>query len=1461
MKIKIAKSLILILACILLCFSVASCGDGESDDSPGINNGENNDNGNTDNSENGDNAGGGETHTHLLTHIDGKEANCIEEGNIEYWYCSGCDTCFKDANAKETVSISKTIIGKNEAHSYGEWETVKSSTCTEKGSKYKTCLFCQYKIMEDIPIENHKYLNEYLCADCGYSIEATEGLEYSLAGDNTCYSVSGIGTATNESTIVIPFTYNGLPVENILDNAFENCKNIEEIIIPNSVWRICYDAFESCTNLKKVQLPSSLTVIEASAFYNCVALNDINLHDGITEIGSSTFMYCRDLEKIYIPGSISSLPDSMFSGCSALKEIVFPKSLKSIGDYAFRGTNLREFYIPDGVEEIGLGAFAECEHLTKVTIPASVSALGLSMFRDCHHLEKVYYNAISAKDLENKSGCFDNAGLYSQNGLSLIIGSNVKRIPAFMFSKWSDQSYNHNKIELSEIIFEENSQCVEFGKNAFIDCKSLNAVYYNDDINKWTQITFDTYFSNPICDANHFYVNNTEALSVDLSAATQINDYVFYGLEQMTCVEFGNNLVSIGISSFDGCTGLTELKLPDSLNNLGEKAFSSCSNLKTINIPLNTKSIGNSAFSGCSAFESVDFDAQNMADREDKTFGVFGISDVGMRVNIGASVKHIPSYLFSTGKISEVVFASDTLCESIGAGAFACCDKETVVKWSKSLDEWAMIEFSGETSNPLSWSGEFYIDDEKLTKIDLTYATKINAYAFYGFTDVVSVSIPSSVEEIGLKAFYGCYSLSEIDFNAKNLLDLQGSSDIFGNAGKNSDGIAVTIKSDVQRIPNYLFGCLDKVNKNIKTVEFESTSSCTNIGVYAFGACESLADISFPDSLETIEASAFSGCVLLNEITIPKNIKNINYRAFAGCTAVTQIYFNAENMDLNSIGKEIFYNAGRNSDGTTVIVGRDVKCIPALLFAASDSSVCPNIISVIFSDDSECSIIGSQAFAECCELKEIVLPGNLSRVDSDAFAGCINLSYNVYDNCEYLGSKNSDFEVLIRSKDVSRESVQIHDNAKIICNDAFSGCENIGILDIPAEVRFIGDNAFSGCTSLKNLIIPDSVETLGKASFYNCSGLETLSLGKGIIHIGADAFYRCAVNLKTIVMPVENAQYSAKGACLVEKSSNTLLLGCAASIIPLDGSVNKITDYAFWGCLGVEEISIPNGVQSISEAMFYNCCNLKTIILPASVNSIGAHAFRGCSNLKSVEIPDGVKAILGYTFYQCAALEKVQIPNTVANIGDSAFEGCIALTDAQLSNAVLSIGKRAFYDCKKLSNFIMPNSLKAIEPYTFYNCSSLTDIQLPNTLESLGLYSFYQCTGITSIEIPELVKTIEAYTFYNCDNLITVKLNSGLKKIETRAFYSCGIQKIVIPDTTDFIEQFAFAGNNLTYAAVGYGWTRTYWTGNGDQIRYVSDFIGTKDFSEMAHMLSCSGGYNADRYNPSIGQMYGDWRR
>ena len=292
-----------------------------------------------------------------------------------------------------------------------------------------------------------------MCAPFGVSAAETYGdFEYSLNDDNTCTITKYNGSASDltipseiQGHKVIGISECGASPDYMLDSygAFENCKSLTSVTIPDGVTGIGESAFCNCTsltsitisdsvkgignwafcgctNLTDIKIPGSVTWISNWAFIGCTSLTSITISDSVTWIGERAFYNCTSLENIDIPDSKIILgpcrdacgiggecfsrtkweenqPEGViYAGKIAYSykgdmpentEITLKSGTKGIAEYAFYGRkNLASITIPDSVTWIGQEAFEDCTNLTSLTIPDGVISIGDLAFFNCTSL-------------------------------------------------------------------------------------------------------------------------------------------------------------------------------------------------------------------------------------------------------------------------------------------------------------------------------------------------------------------------------------------------------------------------------------------------------------------------------------------------------------------------------------------------------------------------------------------------------------------------------------------------------------------------------------------------------------------------------------------------------------------------------------------------------------------------------------------------------------------------------------------------------------------------------------------------------------------------------------------------------------------------------------------------------------------------------------------------------------------
>ena len=466
--------------------------------------------------------------THMaLQQIAAVDATCVEDGNVEYWYCPDCGKYFSNSAATTEITQDKTVI--KAGHSWGEWQKTADShsrtcskcgetesgahsfdgdvcmvcgyekviidpddpvidpdlptdpeipgepdipvvhdwrivnavdpTCTEPGNiEYYVCDICgrysddqsrlisyedtvlkplghDYKTksnsifhweectrcLDVVDKEQHIYGGDDICTVCSYHRVGTEGLEYDLINDE--YEVVGIGSATDETNIVIPATYEGKPVTSIGYEAFIDCTNIVSVYIPSSIETIAANAFAGCGNIEEMGIPfvgsskfattaSKMSVFgyifgeeeyensvavtynysdtESVTYYIPSNISSIAINNG--NILQGAFQNMTSLTSVIIGDSVSKIDKNAFDGCVNMTtlEIGEGSMLQSIGEGAFYSTGISAIFIPKNVAEIGAGALACTGALAEINV-AGDNAYFISINGDLYSKDRTRF--------------------------------------------------------------------------------------------------------------------------------------------------------------------------------------------------------------------------------------------------------------------------------------------------------------------------------------------------------------------------------------------------------------------------------------------------------------------------------------------------------------------------------------------------------------------------------------------------------------------------------------------------------------------------------------------------------------------------------------------------------------------------------------------------------------------------------------------------------------------------------------------------------------------------------------------------------------------------------------------------------------------------------------------------------------------------------------------------------------
>ncbi len=263
--------------------------------------------------------------------------------------------------------------------------------------------------------------------------------------------------------------------------------------------------------------------------------------------------------------------------------------------------------------------------------------------------------------------------------------------------------------------------------------------------------------------------------------------------------------------------------------------------------------------------------------------------------------------------------------------------------------------------------------------------------------------------------------------------------------------------------------------------------------------------------------------------------------------------------------------------------------------------------------------------------------------------------------------------------------------------------------------------------------------------------------------------------------------------CTVTKIAASAFMNKKIKSITLPGSVLYIDNFAFDGCVNLEEVITDAEFEKIGTAAFRRCGKLTSFNFGNSLKSIADVAFKE-SGLTSAEIPDTCETIGEVAFYGCAALESIKLPAKLQIINSGLLEGCTALEEIDIPAEVTAISSDAFRECDSLKSVRMGDKVESIGLRAFYLCKSLDDITLSESLKTISLSAFWDCSNLTSVDFPASLETLEDQSFRGCEKLEEVTLPYGLKKIGNHAFMYCiALKSIVIPETVEEISKSALS--------------------------------------------------------------------
>ncbi len=685
---------------------------------------------------------------------------------------------------------------------------------------------------------------------------------------------------------------------------------------------------------------------------------------------------------------------------------------------------IKSVTVGEGVTEIAYAAFSGYEYLESVTFPKSLRTLGQAAFAGCRRLTTVNF---------------------AQNGALNYINSE-----AFM-----------GCVKLSSIDLPEG--VTEIGDEAFADCVSLRSVSLPKTL---TSVDAESFDDCPaleritVAEGNPIYQSVNDCLihveqkmlvrgcknSVIPDGVGAIGHKAFSGCTRLVRIAIPESVEVISEYAFEVCSGLEQITFAEdgALKTIGDSAFSGCKKLTTVILPKSVQSIGRYAFSDCPMLDRVELAEDGVL--ETIGDGAFAYCTKLPSITIPRSVQTIGQMAFEyCSTLAQIDLSGAEKLTTIGDSAFRSCKKLTSITIPRSVTEIgtgilerceALESITVESGNKAFRAvnnclckGQTLVAGCKTSVIPQDGSVRIIAErAFYGCTGLTSLTVPTSIQNVGAYAFSECTLLTRI-----NISDLGAWCGIVfaGGSPMENDNAELWLNGEPLSgelvLPEHITVIQSYTLAHGPWTKVVIPSGVTEIGAYAFCGCTELSEVVIPDGVKQIGEGAFWACEKLARVTLPSKLNRICAYTFRHCSALTEI-----------------------------VIPSGVEYIEAQAFME-----CENLTSVSLPNGLRS--IDHYAFMNCTSLQSIHLPDSLTSLGPAAFSGC---------------------ESLVQ--------VTVPGGVKRIQEHTFAGCQSLSSVVLGEGILWVGQHAFENCSALTTIAFPHSLTELRGFVFYKSEAIQTV---------------------------------------------------------------------------------------------------------------------------------------------------------------------------------------------------------------------------------------------------------------------------------------------------------------------------------------------------------------------------------
>ncbi len=815
-----------------------------------------------------------------------------------------------------------------------------------------------------------------------------------------------------------------------------------------------------------------------------------------------TLVKCNsESETVIIPEGVTEIGEGAFEFNRFAKEVVIPGSVKKILRHAFWSCPaLTKITIPDSVKTIADHAFFNCYALTRVTISEGVTKIGMGVFGRAWSLEEISVGPRN-KNYRSVDNCLIETGtkklLAVAKNFRIPLDGSVTEIGDFALRSGPDTEritipegvtaigrYAMNTA-VKEVILPEG--LVSIGENAFYLCAALETI----SLPKGLKVIAKDLFN--MCKSLKSVTLPEGVVSVENGA--------FHSCEALEEIVLPEGVTEIAQSVFHSCKSLRRVVLPHGITKIGNSAFSECEDLAEIDLPSSLMSMDAYAFNSCKSLKRLHLSKSVTEIGTDAFAGCGGLEEI--TVEEGNPVYHASQNCLIKTQTRELirgcrnsVIPSDGSVIKIGMRAFDGCEGLTKIDIPKSVTAVGAVAFQGCADlKEITFSAELY---------------SIGDRAFEGCSSLKELVLPAEIGRknrwgIGSDAFCGCTALKRIVFPSALCEEFYF---IFGISlwKMRQQGIEVELIEERKDPFEISDGVLVRYNGTEKRVQV--SSDVKSIGEWAFEG--DFDEIDLPESVERVSRNAFGGKAHVKSIVIH------------GDTVFEKGAFSAAKLpDFNEKDGCIYLGCSEH---------------PYLsLMGVSD----PTLEEILL--HPECRSISGGAFDNAKEAKRVVISDNVTRVDKGAL-----VFYSKMKKLEIgsgLPMSEDDLSELNRTVRItlSPNNPYLKQVGKNILTADGKTLLFGAAAPVPEGVVTIGRCAFMGARKLGDIQLPEGVETIGKYAFGN-TDITSINFPSTLKQVAHNSFY----DAEKLVSPIRYRGTRAQWKSIMPEKSILKEVFCEA---------------------------------------------------------------------------------------------------------------------------------------------------------------------------------------------------------------------------------------------------------------------------------------------------------------------------